>query len=63
MHNPKTIEELTSNITDPALAKALYMAAVAGIDIDTPAERDWLDRLAAQLGLSKSAQSFIEEGQ
>lgn len=62
LHNPKTIAELTDNIMEPALAKALYMAAVAGIDIDTPAEREWLDTLASELGLSKTAQSFIEDG-
>lgn len=63
LYHPKTIDELTSNITDPAIAKALYMAAVASIAIDTPEEREWLDRLATQLGLSKTAQAFIEEGQ
>jgi uncharacterized membrane protein YebE (DUF533 family) len=61
LHNPKSIEELTDGITDPSAAKAMYMLAVSGIAIDTDAERLWLDQLAAQLGLSKAIQKFIEE--
>lgn len=61
LHNPKSIEQLTDGITDPAIGKALYMAATGSISIDTPEERSWLDQFAGALGLSKAVQTFIEE--
>ncbi len=61
LHNPKTIAELTNGITDPSAAKAMYMLAVSTIEIDTDSERQWMDQLAAELGLSKAVQNFIEE--
>ncbi len=60
MHNPKSIPELTKNITDPAVAKAVYMLAVSTINLDTPEERNWLDELAQNIGISKAVQSFID---
>jgi uncharacterized membrane protein YebE (DUF533 family) len=63
LHSPKSIVELTSGVNDPGLAKALYMAAVSSIGIDTPEERTWLDQLAGALGLSKAIQAFIEDEQ
>ncbi len=61
MHSPKSIDELTANITDPATAKMMYMLAVGTIEIDTPEERQWLDQFAAALQLSKTVQEFIED--
>ncbi len=61
LHRPQSIEALTAGISDPSVAKTMYMLAVAGIAIDTEAERIWLDRLAQKLGLSKELQAFIEE--
>jgi uncharacterized membrane protein YebE (DUF533 family) len=61
LHQPKSIDELTADITDPAIAKTLYMVAVTAIAIDSPGERAWLDQLAAALSLSKAVQQFIEE--
>jgi uncharacterized membrane protein YebE (DUF533 family) len=61
LHQPKNIGELTAGISDPAVAKTMYMLAVAAIDIDTEAERTWLNELAGQLGISRDMQSFIEE--
>lgn len=61
LHAPKSIDELTAGITDPATAKAIYLLAVSTIEIDTPEERGWLDQFALQLGLSKAVQAFIEE--
>ena len=63
LHRPKTIEQLTAGITDPSAAKTMYMLAVAAIEIDTEAERVWLDQLAGKLGLSRELQAFIEEQQ
>lgn len=61
LHQPKSIDELTAGITDPTIAKTLYMVAVTAIAIDSPGERAWLDQLAAALSLSKAVQQFIEE--
>ena len=61
LHQPKSIEILTAGIDDPAVAKTMYMLAVAGITVDSEAERAWLNQLAQQLGLSRELQNFIEE--
>lgn len=61
LHQPKSLEELTAGISDPAVAKTMYMLAVAAIKIDTEAERAWLNNLARQLGVSSEIQAFIEE--
>lgn len=61
LHKPKSIAELTNGISDPTIAKTLYMVAVNAIAIDSPGERAWLDQLATALSLSKAVQQFIEE--
>ena len=61
LHQPKSVEALTAGINNPSVAKTMYMLAVAAVEIDTEAERAWLDKLARQLGLSKEMQAFIEE--
>ena len=61
LHKPKSIAELTAGITDPSVGRTMYILAASTIAIDTEAERQWLDQLAAALGLSKAVQSFIEE--
>jgi uncharacterized membrane protein YebE (DUF533 family) len=61
LHQPKSLEALTAGVSDPAVAKTMYVLAVAAIEIDTEAERAWLNGLARQLGLSKEIQAFIEE--
>lgn len=61
LHQPKSIDALVAGINDPAAAKTMYMLAVATIEIDTEAERTWLDALARSLGISPSMQAFIEE--
>ncbi len=61
LHRPKTIAELSSGISDPSIAKTIYMLAASAITIDSPGERAWLDSLAASLAISKAVQAFIEE--
>lgn len=61
LHRPQSIETLTAGISDPSVAKTMYMLAAAAIEIDTEAERSWLDQLAGKLGLSREMQAFIEE--
>jgi len=61
LHQPKSIEALTAGISNPSVAKTMYLLAVAAIEVDSDAERAWLDQLALALGLSKEMQRFIEE--
>ncbi len=61
LHQPKSLEALTAGISDPSVAKTMYMLAVAAIEIDSEAERAWLNELARQLGVSRELQAFIEE--
>lgn len=61
MDRPLTIEKLTTGIDDPATCRSMYMLAVATITIDTPQEREWMDRLAEKLQLGSDIKEFIEE--
>jgi len=61
LHRPKSMDELVAGINDPAVAKTMYMLAVAAIEIDTEAEREWLNALAQRLDISPDIQAFIEE--
>jgi len=61
LHRPKGLDELTSGITDPSIAKTMYMLAASTVAVDSPTERAWLDDLATRLSLSKAVQEFIEE--
>lgn len=61
LHQPKSLVALTDGISDPAVAKTMYMLAFAAIEVDTEAERAWLDELASHLGVSSEVQAFIEE--
>lgn len=61
LHQPKSIDTLVQGITDPGVARTMYMLALATIDIDTEAERAWLDTLASRLGISAEMKAFLEE--
>ncbi len=62
LHKPKTLPELTAGISDPSVAKTMYMLARTTIEVDSEAERVWLDDLGTQLGLSAELRSFLEQG-
>jgi uncharacterized membrane protein YebE (DUF533 family) len=61
LHRPRSIAELTRGITDPGTAKTMYLLAAGTIEVDTKQERQWLDELGGQLGLSRAVCDFIEE--
>lgn len=61
LHTPRSISQLTAGITNPSTAKSMYMLAVSAIEIDTDAERQWLNELGDQLRLSPEIRAFIEE--
>ncbi len=61
LHRPRSLAELTAGIDDPSVMKTMYMLAVATIEMDSEAERNWLDALGDQLGISPEVRAFIEE--
>lgn len=61
LRHPRTIDELTSGITDPVSAKTMYLLAAGAITVDSEAERQWLDKLGNSLGLSVAVRTFLEE--
>jgi uncharacterized membrane protein YebE (DUF533 family) len=58
---PKPISELTRGVDNPMVAQTMYGLAVSTIIVDTEQERQWLDDLAKELGISTAMQQFIEE--
>ena len=58
---PKPISELTRGVDNPMVAQTMYGLAASTIIVDTEQERQWLDDLAKELGLSTAIQQFIEE--
>ncbi len=60
---PLSIDELCEGITDPAVARTMYMLAKSAIVVDTEAERQWLSRLAKALGLDEEAAGTGGPGQ
>jgi len=61
LHHPRDVAALVAGISDPPTAKAMYMLAFSAIEVDSEAERKWLNELATGLGLSPAVQTFIEE--
>ena len=58
--SPSTIEELAAASSTPELRTEVYAAGRLAIDPDSPAERDWLDRLAAALILEPSLEAHLD---
>lgn len=58
---PASIEQLSDGARDPILRAQLYAAAFAAAGEISPAERAWLDRLAAALKLQPAARQAIED--
>lgn len=57
---PADIERVVRQATDETSRIEIYAAALLAMDPDTPAERAWLDLLAARLGLDPSLAREIE---
>ncbi|MER0238813.1 tellurite resistance TerB family protein [Fulvimarina sp. MAC8] len=51
LRRPKTVDDLAAEATTPEVAMEIYTASVLAIDADHPAERAYLDLLAARLKL------------
>ena len=61
MARPVDISALVSRVADPTLAEEVYVASLLTIDIDTPAERDYLRNLAARLNLDKATVARLHQ--
>lgn len=61
LHAPHSIDELAAGAGSPIIAQTMYSLAVSAIVVDTPEERQWLDRLAVALSISPAMQQFIEQ--
>ena len=53
LENPMDLATLASHATSPNLARRVYLASLMAIDADTPAEANYLARLAQRLGLEQ----------
>ena len=60
MANPKSINELTVGVSDPASKRMMFGLSVATIVEDTEAESRYLNNLATALGLSDEDQRSIK---
>ena len=60
LRSPLDIERVVRLASDPAAAAEIYAASLLAMDPDTPAERAYLDLLAARLGLAKDLAAEIE---
>jgi uncharacterized membrane protein YebE (DUF533 family) len=58
---PLDVERIVRMAETPAMAAELYAASLLAMDPDTPAERAYLDLLAARLGLEKGLVAEIEK--
>lgn len=57
---PATLDQIVAS-TRPELRLETYAAALLAIQVDSDAERAWLDRLAAALGLSAEDRQRVQE--
>ena len=57
---PLDIERVVRHGTDDTAKAEIYAASLLAMDPDTPAERAWLDLLAARLGLDRALALEIE---
>ena len=55
MRAPLDLDGLVADIPNPQVAAEVYAASLFAIEVDTPAERDYLARLAAASGLDAGA--------
>ncbi len=62
MQQPMETEKLIATAKgQPELAAQIYGASLLAIEVDTPAEKNYLDQLAAGLGLSPQVTGRIQE--
>ncbi len=62
MQKPMDTDRLVKAAADqPGLAAQLYAASLLAIEVDTPAERDYLNNLGERLGLNPAVTAALEQ--
>ena len=61
MLKPMDMEGLIQKVRTPQAAVEVYVASLLAIEVDTPAERDYLRRLAAGLGLAPTTVQRVHD--
>jgi len=61
MRRPLDVEALAAQAEAPDLAAEVYAASLLAIEVDTPAERAYLDRLATALGLDQATRQRVHQ--
>lgn len=61
MHKPLDLDGLIGDVRSPESAVEVYAASLLAIEVDTPAEREYLQRLASGLGLEANTVNYIHE--
>ena len=62
MTKPLDIQALIASAKNqPTLAAQIYAASLLAIEVDTPAEKKYLDQLAAGLGLNPEVTQRIKD--
>ena len=59
--SPGDLESIASQVNSPETARQVYMVSLMAIDVDTAAERDYLNTLADRLGLDDSVTADIRD--
>ena len=62
LQSPMTTDAIVAGVQGrPDLAAQVYSVSLMAIEVDTPAEREYLDRLAASMGLTPEVVRNIEQ--
>ncbi|QLH40334.1 MAG: tellurite resistance TerB family protein [Defluviicoccus sp.] len=61
LQKPFDLDGLVAAVNNPELAVQVYGASLLAIEVDTPAEREYLQKLADKLGLDKETVCYIHE--
>lgn len=60
LDHPRALDDILPADMSPELREQLYSASLLAIEVDSQAERDYLDKLARRLGLGPAARKEIE---
>jgi uncharacterized membrane protein YebE (DUF533 family) len=61
LSRPLDLDALVADIPNPELAAEVYAASLLAVEVDTPAERDYLARLAQRTGLQPAVVRQIHQ--
>jgi uncharacterized membrane protein YebE (DUF533 family) len=59
MRRPPDLDGLVAQVSDPELAAEVYAASLLAIEVDTPAEKAYLERLATALGVDPAVRRHL----